>query len=256
MASTPDLFLHLLGRELAGRYARSLAGAAWALLQPLAQLLLFSVVFSVILRVPLVGERGSSFPIFLFAGLLPWLGFQEGLVRGSQALVEQAELLKRHPISLGPLVAVRVAAALVLQLAGLSAFAILLVWRQELCWGCLFWAPLGLLLQGLLAYGLAGALAPVQVLYRDTSQLLGVLLPAWFYATPIVYPIALVPEPLRDWLWLHPLTPIVALYRAGLFGSPPPPGFALGGAILLTAAIALVGHRALVRARAWIADEV
>ena len=87
------LLRELVVRDLKSRYAGSLFGFVWAFLHPLWQLALFTVVFSYILRIPLVGERTSSFPLFLFAGLLPWLGVQEGISRSTTAIAEGANLV-------------------------------------------------------------------------------------------------------------------------------------------------------------------
>lgn len=251
------LFFSLLRRDLAVRYARSLAGAAWAVFLPLGQLLLFSVVFGSILKVPIHGEATSSFPFFLFAGLLPWLAFQEGLSRGTHAFLEHAELLKRHRISPALLVAVPIASAGVLELVGLIVFSGILWLENELAWGpSWIWLGPALLIQLLLAYGLSGLLAPIQVVFRDLGQLLGLLLAGWFYATPIVYPLALVPEPFRFWISWQPLSAVVQGVRAGLFGGQPPPPPQLLGAFGLASLLAGFGHLQLRRSGGWLADEL
>ncbi len=256
MSTTLNLFWGLLKRDLAARYARSLGGATWAVLQPLGQLLLFTFVFGTILKVPLLGEATSSFPIFLFAGLLPWLAFQEGLTRGTNALVEHAEFLKRHRLAPALLVSVRIASALVLELVGIGLFLAILWSRGEFAWQHCLWLFPALIVQGLLAFGLAGLLAPVQVLFRDLGQLLGLLLPAWFYATPIVYPLGLVPENLRCWISWQPLSSVVGAVRASLLGGLPPPLAEFGAALGLGVLLAGFGLLQLKRAQAWLADEL
>lgn len=234
------LLRELVARDLLSRYAGSLLGFFWAFVHPLWQLALFSFVFSYVLRVPLVGERTASFPLFLFAGLLPWLGVQEGIQRATNVVGESAALVKKLRFPSELLVLAVVLGSFAHQAVALAVFALLQAARGALAWGSLPWLALAIATQLALSFGFGLATAALQVFFRDVTQLVGISLSAWFYLTPIVYPIGLVPEALREVLLYNPLAAIVGLYRAALVGSAPPPAGPLL-ALVLVAVAALAG---------------
>jgi ABC-type polysaccharide/polyol phosphate export permease len=233
------LLRELVARDLSSRYAGSLLGFLWAFVHPLWQLALFSLVFGYVLRVPLLGERASSFPLFLFAGLLPWLAVQEGTVRAVTAVADNANLVKKLRFPSQLLVASAVLGSLAHQGVALALFAALQAVRGELAPAGLPGLALAIVAHTALALGLGLAGAALQVYFRDLAQLAGVALSAWFYLTPIVYPLGLVPEPLREALVYNPLTAVVGLYRAALVSAPAPPAMAI--TVLLAAATAALG---------------
>lgn len=244
----PSAFVlrELVKRDLKSRYAGSLIGFSWSLLQPLWQLALFTFVFSTILKVPLVGERTQSFPVFLFAGLLPWTAIHEGLIRSSQAIIDNAPLVKRLRFPSEILVASVVVAALVQEGIAALGFGAILIVMGELAWGGLPWLLLAVPLQAALTFGLGLLVAALQVFLRDVAQALSMLLVAWFYVTPIVFPANLVPPTWRALVDMNPLTALVGLYRSAFFGSALPSGRALL-VLCTTALIALAGGMVLFR---------
>jgi lipopolysaccharide transport system permease protein len=250
------LLRELVRRDVASRYRGSLLGFLWAFVNPLWQLLLYTFVFSVILRVPLVAEGTTSFPIFLFAGLLPWIGFSEGLVRSTTAVVEHANLVRKHRFPSELLVVSAVAAAVFHQLAAIALFAVLQLVRGELPAGSLPWLLPALAVQVGLTLGLGWAAAAVQVYFRDVVQVVGIALAAGFYLTPIVYPSALVPPDLRWALLLNPFAAVVAAFRAALVGGPPPSAAACAGAAAFAVGAAVLGLLLFRKLRPGFADEL
>ena len=230
------LLRELVLRDLRSRYTGSAFGFLWAFVHPLWQLALYSLVFSVILRIPLVGESTESFAAFLFAGLLPWMAFQEGVSRGATAILDNGHLVKKMRFPSQVLVLSVVFSALVHSSIALALFAILQGVRGELDPGALHWLLAGVAGQLGLTAGLALLMAALQVYLRDVVHVLGLVLSALFYVTPIVYPVGLVPERLAAWLATNPLTTVVALYRSFLISGRPPSPVALIG----LAAVALV----------------
>jgi lipopolysaccharide transport system permease protein len=212
------LLRELVRRDFQGRYAGSFLGFLWSFLHPLFQLLLFSFVFSLVMRVPPTGEQTERFWVFLLCGLLPWLAVHEGVQRGSMAVTDNATLVKKLRFPSEVLVLTAALTALLHQAIASGVFVAVLAGLGELSWRSLGWLLVALPLQLALTLGLGLALSAVQVFFRDLSQLVGVLLPAWFYLTPIVYPLALVPERYRGWVALNPLTGLVGLYRRALLG--------------------------------------
>lgn len=234
------LLRELVKRDFQGRYAGSVLGFAWSLAQPLWQLALFTFVFSTVMKVPLLGARTPHFALFLFGGLLPWTALHEGVLRASTAITDNASLVKKLRFPSEILVLAVVLAALLHQAIAAAVFVAALLLMGEFSWGGLPLLLLALPLQAGLMLGLGLVLSAVHVFFRDTAQLLGMLLNVWFYLTPIVYPLALVPERFRGWLELNPLTSLVELYRQAFLGGEAAlvPGT---GALTLVAAVLVSG---------------
>ena len=250
------LLKELVRRDLQSRYRGSLFGFLWAFVHPLWQLALLWVVFSVILKVPLTGERTASFPVFLFSGLVPWLAFAEGLQRAATAVVEHSGLVRKLRFPSELLVVSSIVSALIHQFVALGIFAVWQAVAGEPAWQRLPWLLFGLAAQVALALGFGWAASALQVFFRDVAQGLGIALQAWFYLTPIVYPLSLVPERLRPWMALNPMATTVQAFRTVLLGGPPPePGAALALAAMALATLAL-GWALFRRLRPAFADEL
>jgi lipopolysaccharide transport system permease protein len=212
------LLKELVKRDFQGRYAGSLLGFVWSFVQPLFLLVLFTFVFSTVMKISLVGERTDNFGVFLFAGLLPWMAFQEGVQRGSSAITDNAEMVRKLSFPSEILVLTTVLAALLHEAIALALFAVVLAAFGELVPSSLPWLLVALPLQVAFTLGLGLLLAAVNVFFRDIAQLLGLLLTGWFYFTPVVYPLNLVPDRFLPFLQLNPLTALVGLYRQALLG--------------------------------------
>jgi ABC-type polysaccharide/polyol phosphate export permease len=250
------LLRELVKRDFQGRYAGSLLGFVWSMVQPLWLLLLFTFVFSTVMKTTPLGVRTGHFGVFLFSGLLPWLAVQEGVLRASTAITDNASLVKKLRFPSEILVLAVVLAALLHEAIAALVFLVVLAWVGELSWAGLPLLLLAVPLQIALTLGLGLLLSPVHVFFRDTAQLIGMVLTAWFYLTPIVYPLALVPDGFRRWLALNPLTPLVGLYRqaflgGGLEGVPGTGFLALAAAVLLSA-----GFWLFARLKPTFADEI
>lgn len=235
------LLRELVRRDFLGRYAGSLMGFLWSFVQPLWQLLLFTFVFSVVMRIPMeLVERTDRFAVFLFCGLLPWMAVQEGVLRGATSITDNAELVKKLRFPSEMLVVTVVVTALLHQAIAGGLFLVVLLALGELDPRGLPWLLLAVPLQTALVLGLALALSAIHVFLRDTAQALGMALQAWFFLTPIVYPLALVPERYQAIPLANPLTALVELYRAAFLGG----GVAVPGgglAILVASAAVALG---------------
>jgi ABC-type polysaccharide/polyol phosphate export permease len=251
------LLRELVKRDFQGRYAGSLLGFVWSFLQPLWLLLLFTFVFSTVMKVsPGVGTRTESFAAFLFCGLLPWMALQEGISRSSTAITDNSGLVKKLRFPAEILVLAVVVAALIFEAIAGAVFLVLLAVTGELHGGGLPVLLVAVPLQLALTLGLGLLLGAVHVFFRDTAQVLGLLFTGWFYLTPIVYPMAYVPERLQAWVRLNPLTALVELYRQALLGDRPAlvPGT---GALAVTAAVLLcAGLWLFNRLKPAFADEI
>lgn len=250
------VFRQLVRRDLQSRYAGSFLGFFWSFVHPLWQLALFTFIFSGILRVPLPAQGTERFAVFLFAGLLPWLAFQETLMRATTSISDNAALVKRVSFPSELIVLSIAAASLVQQAVAALVFAVVLVGLGEMSWSTLPWLIPALLLQAPLTVGLGLLLAAIHVFLRDTAQGVAMVLSGWFYLTPIVYPAQLVPETWRHWLDLNPLTALVGLYRTAFLGAPLPGGRPLGVLAAVAAVASLAGVAGFRRWRARFPDEI
>jgi lipopolysaccharide transport system permease protein len=209
------LLRELVKRDFQGRYAGSLLGFFWSFVQPLWLLLLFTFVFSIVLKmkIPDACSPREHFGTFLFSGLLPWIAVQEGVLRSSTSITDNSMLVKKLRFPAEILVVAVVVAALLHEAIATVVFLVVLAALGDLAWGGLPMLLVALPLQVLFTLGLGLLLSAVQVFFRDTAQLLTMLFAGWFYLTPIVYSLASVPPRLRPWIELNPLTPLVGLYR-------------------------------------------
>ena len=246
------LLKEMVVRDLRSRYAGSGLGLAWVVLHPVLWMVLYSAVFSVILRVP-VDPEYTGFPEFLMAGLLPWMAVQEGISRSASALPDNAVMVKKAVFPIETLVLSAVLAAVVNQLVAFLVFgAYLLIVGHLSAWALL--ALPALALQVLLTYGIGCLAATVTAFVRDAAHAIGILLTVVFFATPIVYPASLVPERFRPILEANPIAHLVAWYRAAFTLHELP---AAGSVVYLTvfsATAALLGGLLFQRARPHFAD--
>lgn len=259
------LLRELVKRDFQGRYAGSLLGFLWSFVQPLWQLLLFTFVFAAVLRISLVGERSENFAIFLFCGLLPWTAIHEGVLRSSTAITDNAELVKKLRFPSQILILAVVLAALLHEAIAFGIFFVVLAATGELEPAGLPLLLLALPLQISLTLGLGMMLAAVHVFFRDTAQILGLMFMGWFYLTPIVYPLSLVPTrvemaglevPIRPLIEINPLTALVGLYRQALLGGEPGVVPGLGVLVVAAAVILAAGIVFFQRLRPGFVDEI
>jgi ABC-type polysaccharide/polyol phosphate export permease len=246
------LLKEMVVRDLRSRYAGSGLGIAWVVLHPILWMVLYSAVFSVILRVP--KEPGfASFPEFLMAGLLPWMAIQEGISRSASALPDNAVMVKKAVFPIETLVMSAVLAAVVNQLVAFFIFGVYLLFIGHLSLWALLAVP-ALALQILLTYGIGCLAATVTAFVRDAGHAIGILLTVVFFATPIVYPASMVPERFRPMLDANPITHLVAWYRAAFtLHELPAPGSVVYLAVFSVSA-ALLGGLLFLRARPHFAD--
>lgn len=204
-------------RDLRTRYAGSALGVTWTLLQPLLHFALYLFVFSWIFQVKFTEKAsGGDFALYLLAGLIPWLAFQEGVLKAASAIVEHASLVKGVRFPAVVLVFGSVLASLVNFLVGLSLLFILLVLLGRLSLLTLPFLPLLIALQSCLALGLGLLAASFYTFLRDTLQVLQMSFMIWFYLTPIIYPPSYVPDRLAFLFTWNPFTALVTAYRAVL----------------------------------------
>ncbi len=250
------LLKELVRRDFRGRYAGSALGLLWSFVQPLWLLGLFTFVFSLVLRLSPMGERTDNFAVFLFTGLLPWMAVHEGVLRASTAITDNANLVKKLSFPAEILVLTVVLAALLHEAIAAALFIGVMTALGQFAPGGLPLLLVAVPLQLALTLGLGLLLAPLHVFFRDTAQALGMVFTAWFYFTPIVYPLELVPDRFRVWIELNPLTTLVAIYREALLGGSLSGLPGLGPLLLAAVVVLSAGWWIFGRLKPLFADEI
>jgi homopolymeric O-antigen transport system permease protein len=216
------LLFQLVRRDFEQRFVGSAAGWLWGIIHPLVLLASWTFVFSICLHQKLPAGQPGNYPLFLFAGMLPWLLFSETVQRSSSSLVEHAGLITKtvFPAEMAPLSVFL--SSLVSHLLALGLLmAAVEIWLRSLS-PLLAILPLYMVLLGLLAVGIGWVAAALQVYLRDTSQVLMVMLTVWFWLTPIFIFEDQFPERLRLMIYANPLAYVVRAYRQILISSKAP----------------------------------
>lgn len=230
------LWRYWLLREFKTRYAGSVLGLTWAVVQPLASLAIFYVLFGLILAVRIPGlDADNGYLLHLLAGLAVWLPFTEAIGRGVGTLVAYEDFLRKQPMPAEILPAISVGGSLPTMLIGFALLLILCAAQgvgPSLTW---IWVPLLVVAQVVLMLGLTMWLSMAHFLWRDVGSLVGFGLQLWFYLTPVVYPLAQVPERFHAWFLLNPVACLALAVQWATLGIDVPAGvmWALTGWVLL-----------------------
>ena len=198
-------------REFQSRYQNSVLGAAWSVLQPLAMIVVYTVIFSQVMRTRLPGvDSGYAYSIYLCAGVLTWNLFAEITGRAQNVFIDNANLLKKLSFPRISLPVTVVTNALVNFAIVFSLFTIFLLLSGSFP-GIAFIALVPVIaILVLFSIGLGIALGILNVFFRDVGQFFSIALQFWFWLTPIIYPRTILPQGVQDWLWLNPMTPVIA----------------------------------------------
>jgi len=213
---TYKLLPPLLVRDIKEKYAGSLLGIFWTVLQPLLYIVLYWVVFSQIIKIKVQTNTGDvPFFAFLLSGILPWFAFQEGITSGASSIIEKRHVIKKviFPVYLFPLSSIM--SAFVHYGIGIVIFlSAYFFWKgdvsvlQIICIFCL------MILQIVFSSGLSLMFSALSVYIRDIIQFLGVAFQVLFYLSTILYPLSSVPEKLKLIVYLNPFTPLSEAYHS------------------------------------------
>ncbi|HUE81776.1 MAG TPA: ABC transporter permease [Pyrinomonadaceae bacterium] len=209
-----ELIFSLARRELVGRYRGSLLGLVWALVTPFVMIGIFTFIFAGIFGARF-GSTSShwDYALYLFCGLLPWTMFQETVQQSANTIVSKANLVKRVVFPLETLPVAQTLAAAGNQLIGTIALLVACIVLRRQFHLTALWLPALLIPQVVLALGVAWLIASLGVFLRDIAQGVALLLTAWFFLTPIIYPESVVPEHFRTLIKINPFTPLITSYR-------------------------------------------
>ena len=212
-----DLFYILAARDIKVRYKQTLLGAAWAIIQPLFTMLIFTLFFGRLAGMP---SDNVPYPIFAYAGLLPWTFFSNAVTNSGNSLVGSSNLITKvyFPRMIIPMASV--AAGLLDFLIAFALLAVLMFYYDVALSANLLILPFLLVLTSLLAIGIGMLMSAMNVKYRDIRHALPFLIQLGMFATPIIYPLSLVPEKWRWVMLLNPLAGQIEAYRSAFFGKP------------------------------------
>jgi len=233
-----ELLYFLVWKEVKVRYKQTIIGGAWAIIQPLLTMVIFTIIFGRLAKIP---SDGMPYPVFTYTALLPWMLFAQALTRSGGSLVSNANLITKVYF---PRLLVPLSAALAPIVDFIVSFLILL--------GMLAWygipPTLGILaLPFFVALTLVTAisvnlwLAPINVKYRDVAHTLPFLSQIWMYASPVVYPLSMIPE---KWQFLYSINPMVGViegFRWALLGKQSPNFMAMAISVIVVMALFLGG---------------
>jgi lipopolysaccharide transport system permease protein len=241
-------------RDVAVRYKQSLLGVLWALLTPLITVVIFTVVFG---RIAGIGSNEIPYPVFCYAGLLPWLFFAQSVQRATVSMVTERNLLTKvyFPRLIVPIAATL--APLVDLLIASSLLAVMMVWYGLVPTArALYLVPLCLAWAWILAISVGSLLSALNVYFRDVGQMIPFLIQLWMYASPVVYPTTVIPEQLR---WVHALNPmvgVIASLRFALLWNHHPGPLSTAVSLTVTLLLFAIGMASFARMQRSFADVV
>jgi lipopolysaccharide transport system permease protein len=214
-----ELMFFLVWRDLKVRYRQTVFGALWAVLQPIILMLIFTVSVG---RLPGVGPANVPYPLFAYAGLVPWTLFAASLAGASNSMVNAEAIITKvyFPRLLLPVAAI--GSYLIDFLVAMAVLAILMVYFGVVPSAAIIWLPLFTLFAIVTALGVGIWLAAVNVRYRDVKYVVPFLTQAWMFASPVIYASTLIP---KQWQWLYALNPMTGVlegFRWALIGGPRP----------------------------------
>ncbi len=242
----------LVKRDLRGKYKGSVLGFMWTFVNPLLQLLVYNMVFSIIMKAGV-----DKFYLYLFVGLIPWLFFSAAITGGSTCIIAQKDLIKkiRFPREIIPISFVTSQFVNML-LSFIVVIAVSLISGVKLTVAGILCLPVIMIVEYLMALGIALISSSLTVYFRDLEHILAIVAMAWLYATPICYPETMVPEKYLSLYRLNPVTPIVNAYRDVLYYGRTPDLRTLILAVLIGIVTVLLGILIFGRLQRRFAEEL
>lgn len=246
------MIISLVKRDLKSRYKGSILGFLWMFLNPLLQLCVYTIVFSVIMKTGI-----EKYYLFLFVALVPWIFFSMCLSGGTMVIFGQQDMVKKiyFPREVLP-IAFTTSQFVNMLLSFLVIFAVVFMERVAVKWQAWACLPLVMVIEYILALGIAFIVSSLTVYFRDLEHILGIVSMAWMYFTPVIYSIDMVPEEYLAIANLNPMTPIVIAYRDILYYGEAPKLSTLANAATLGISVLIVGKIAFSRLQRGFAEEL
>ena len=246
-----DLFYTLSVHRIKVRYKQSLLGLAWAILQPLSLMLIYTVIFSVIAKVP---SEGAPYAVFAYAALLPWTYFSSALTNATSGLVNHTALVTKVYFAREILPLTYVSAALFdFCVASTFLIGLFFYYGVSLTVYAFYAIPI-LILLTMLTTAFSLVFSVIQVRFRDVGVAMPLLLQLWMFASPVVYPLSAVPARLRGWYALNPMVGVIENFRRVMLQGVAPDFYSLGISALVAAILLPAAYLYFKRVEATMAD--
>ncbi|MEJ7576968.1 MAG: ABC transporter permease [Pyrinomonadaceae bacterium] len=254
LARYRDLLFTLSAHRVKVRYKQSVLGIAWAIVQPLSLMLIYTLIFTLIARVPTAGD--VPYPVLLYTALLIWTFFSTALTNATNGLVSHNHLVTKvyFPREILPLTYV-VAALFDLLIASPVLFGLMIYYRVPLTLNALYAVPIVLVMTIFLT-AISLIFSAAQVRFRDIGMAMPLLLQIWMFASPVVYPLSAVPERFRDLYMLNPMVGVVENFRRVIVQAAPPDFYQLGVSALIAAILLPLAYIFFKHVEATVADVI
>jgi len=250
-----ELIFSLAKRDLLTRYKGSVLGLVWAVVTPIVTIAIFTFIFAGIFGTRFGASTSTwDYALYLFCGLIPWTMFQETLQQSATTIINHSNLVKRVVFPLETLPVAQALSALGNQLFATIALLLGVIVIQHQVHVTSFWLPVVLIPQLLLTIGAAWLIASLGVFLRDIVQGVSLVLMAWMYLTPIIYPESIVPDRFRGWINLNPFTALVRCYRRVFLEGQAPDWSGLGYFTVVAVVVFVFGYWWFARTRKNFAD--
>ena len=233
-----ELLYFFVWRDIKVRYKQTVIGAAWAILQPVLTMLVFSLFFGRLAKIP---SQGLPYPIFYYCALLPWMYFATAMQAATNVVVEQQRVITKVYFPRVILPISSVLSGLLDFAISFGVFSVLMIYYRIVPTRAVVWLPAFTLLAILTALGVGLWLSALNALYRDVRYVLPFLVQFWMFASPVAYPSSLVPARWRWFYGLNPMTGVIEGFRWALTGHGQPPGVLLAASSAAVALLVLGG---------------
>lgn len=244
-------------REFQTRYRNSILGSLWAILNPLTTILIYTVIFSQLMKARLPGVTDTlAYGIYLCAGILTWGLFAEIIQRCQTVFIENANLIKKLNFPRVCLPIIVILNAVINFSISFAIFVCFLLLVGKFPIGIIWFFPLILIIQVALAIGLGVITGVMNVFFRDVGQLIGILLQFWFWFTPIVYPLSILPESIQTLIRLNPMTSLISAYHSILLYQRPPEWLSLAPVSAFSVIVCIVSIKLYRKRASEIVDEI
>ena len=247
-----QMIFSLVKKELRGRYKGSVLGFLWTFINPLLQLMVYTFVFSIIMP-----NNIEKFYLYLFVGLIPWLFFSGSMTGGAACIVNQKDMVKKIYFPREVMPVSYVASGFVNMLfCFIVIFAVVIVSGVGVNPVALLCLPIIMAVEFVMALGGAMLTSALTVYFRDLEYILGILMMAWMYFTPVVYSMEMVPERLRPLFNLNPMTPVINAYRDVLYYKQRPHLSTLLQGLILGVIVLIIGSISFNKLQKGFAEEL
>lgn len=233
-----EMIVSLTKRDLKSRYKGSVLGFLWMFLNPLLQLCVYTIVFSIIMRMGI-----EKFYLFMFVALVPWLFFSSCLTAGPGIIFSQQDMVKKiyFPREVLP-ISFTLSQFINMLLSFIVIFVVVFFSGVEINPVAMLYLPIVMLIEFVLGLGVTYLVSALNVYFRDLQYIMGIISMAWMYLTPVIYPVEMVPEQFVDLFYLNPMTSITIAYRDILYYGRVPEMSTLLNAVIMGIVVLIIGQ--------------